>query len=388
MARKKTKRSYGTGCVIKKANGLAIRWREPLLMPDGSIRRVLKFETLGSVSKKEAVQKLQDRLAACQAPRRGPVTFQELASTWKATVLPMYKYSTQKGHAEILEKRLLPHFGQFRIDRISRQDIQRFAAELGSSVCAPKSIHNYHGVLSTILTKAVEWNYIPHNPAHGVRLPRIRPVRSKWVLTREQAQQLLDRLPLLPRTLVGLALLTGARRGELFALRWKSFDATKQTLSIQEAVYDRVIDRPKTQGSIRTMPLSQPAVAILNEWFKAATKKAPDDFIFSTNTGTPKEPRQIVRDYILPVCRELGLPRASWLTFRRTFATLADENGASAKQRGELMGNSAEINANVYTQTTDEGLRRAVEDVGEALTSSKKNEQLFTNCSLSSRWVN
>jgi hypothetical protein len=46
------------------------------------------------------------------------------------------------------------------------------------------------------------------------------------------------------------------------------------------------------------------------------------------------------------------------------------------------MGNSAEINANVYTQTTDEGLRGAVEDVGDALPSSKKNEQLFTDCSL------
>jgi hypothetical protein len=45
------------------------------------------------------------------------------------------------------------------------------------------------------------------------------------------------------------------------------------------------------------------------------------------------------------------------------------------------MGNSAEINANVYTQTTDEGLRRAVEGVGQALTSSKKRtivHRLFT----------
>src|SRR5262249_3963592 len=159
-----------------------------------------------------------------------------------------------------------------------------------------------------ILTKAVEWDYIPQNPAHGIRLRRIVPVRSKWVLTSAQAQQLLERLPLLPRTLVGLALLTGARRGELFALRWKSFDATKHTLSIQEAVYDRVIDRPKTQGSIRKIPLSQPAVAMLNEWFKTATKKTPEDFIFSTSTGKPREPRQIVRDYIVPACRDLGLP--------------------------------------------------------------------------------
>ena len=42
------------------------------------------------------------------------------------------------------------------------------------------------------------------------------------------------------------------------------------------------------------------------------------------------------------------------------------------------MGNSAEINQQVYTQTTDEGLRRAVEEVGAGLSSTKNNEQLFT----------
>jgi len=387
MARKKGKRSYGTGAVIEKPNGLAIRWRERVLNPDGSIRSVLRYKALGLVSKKDANQALQDRSATCQTPRRGPITFQEFASVWKATVLPMYKYSTKKNYAEFLEKKVLPYFGSFRIDRISRQDVQRFIAELDSSGCAPKSIHHYHGVLSTILAKAVAWNYIPNNPAQGVELPRI-PDSAKWTLTRAQAQQLLERLQLLPRTLVGLALLTGMRRGELFALRWKSFDPVKQTLSIQEAVYDRVIDTPKTRGSRRVIPVSKEAVAVLEAWREGAPKKSPADFIFSTRQGTPKEPRQIMRDYIVPACRNLGLPRASWLTFRRTFATWADENGASAKQRGELMGNSAEVNQQHYTQTTDEGLRRAVEEVGAGLSSTKSNEQLFTNCSLSSEWVN
>lgn len=118
MARQKGKRSYGTGSVIEKPNGLAIRWREPELMPDGSIRSVLKYKSLGAVSKREASQALQDRLAACQTPRRGPITFQELASVWKSTVLPMYKYSTQKNYAEFLEKKVLPYFGSYRIDRL------------------------------------------------------------------------------------------------------------------------------------------------------------------------------------------------------------------------------------------------------------------------------
>ena len=45
-----------------------------------------------------------------------------------------------------------------------------------------------------------------------------RAVRPKWVLTTSQAALLLEALPALPRTMAGLAMLTGLRRGELFAL--------------------------------------------------------------------------------------------------------------------------------------------------------------------------
>jgi hypothetical protein len=115
--------------------------------------------------------------------------------------------------------------------------------------------------------------------------------------------------------------------------------------------------------------------------------KSPDSFIFSKRNGTPKDPKQIMRDHVFPACEALGLRRPGWLTFRRTFATWADRNGVSAKQRGDLMGNSAEINAEVYTQVTDTGLRRAVECVGEQLFAPAK-DKLFTDCSLFTEWVN
>src|SRR5262245_51057596 len=111
MARKneKKRRPYNTGCVIETRSGKAIRWREPVVMADGSIKKVLKYRALGPVSQKEANQALQDQLAACRIPRPGPISFEELAATWRTTVLPMYgKYSTRKHHAHILERKLLP----------------------------------------------------------------------------------------------------------------------------------------------------------------------------------------------------------------------------------------------------------------------------------------
>jgi integrase len=390
MARKKRKRSYGTGCVLVRRNGFAIRWRESILMPDGSIRKVQKFEALGCVSKKEASQALQDRLAASKTLRRGPITFSELASNWKTTVLPMYKYSTRKHHADILEKKLLPIFGETRIDRISREQIQRWIAELNSTGYSPNSIDHYHNVLSTILTKAVQWEYIPSNPASGVELPQLVTVCAKWVLTPDQAQQLLSMLSPLPKILVAIAIMTGVRRGELFALRWKCFDESKTTLAIREAIYDGVIDTPKTTKSVRIVPLSSELVRLLQDWQKRVLRSGPEDFIFGTADGKqPKDENQIMRDHIRPACAKLGLPSVSWLTFRRTFATWADQNGVSAKQRGELMGNSAEVNNAVYTQVTERALRSAVERVSAELSASKPvTEKLVTDCSLLTDWVN
>jgi hypothetical protein len=86
---------------------------------------------------------------------------------------------------------------------------------------------------------------------------------------------------------------------------------------------------------------------------------------------------------------DLGLSAVNWLTFRRTFATWADQNGVSAKQRGELMGNSAEVNNAVYTQVTDHALRSAVERVSAELwTSASASSKLCTDCALSTEWVN
>jgi hypothetical protein len=47
-------------------------------------------------------------------------------------------------------------------------------------------------------------------------------------------------------------------------------------------------------------------------------------------------------------------------SFRRTFATWPDQIGMSAEQRGELTGNSAEINETIYTQMMDRALRLAI----------------------------
>lgn len=250
MARKK--RQYGSGCLFKEGRGWAIRWREVEIAPDGSRRRVLRYEALGEVSRKTASDILAEKLAVARGktPGRSRVTFKALASEYEVLVLPMYKHSTQKHRRFMLKKHLLPRFGDWPLSEITKQEIQRYVAHLTQSGYAPKSIDHVHDVLSAVLRSAVEWGHFSENPAQGIRLPKLRTVRPKWALTTGQAAALLGALPLQSRTMVGLAILTGLRRGELFALRWRDIDEQTRVLTVREAVYDAVFSTPKTDAGL------------------------------------------------------------------------------------------------------------------------------------------
>jgi hypothetical protein len=54
-----------------------------------------------------------------------------------------------------------------------------------------------------------------------------------------------------------------------------------------------VIDTPKTEKSVRKIPLSELAVQMLEDWKPHALRQGVDDFIFCKPNGQPKDPNQI-----------------------------------------------------------------------------------------------
>src|SRR5262245_28695268 len=123
MAQKKRKRPYGSGCLLKVKTGWAIRWRE---QKDG--KRVMKYEALGDIPKLKASQILSDKVR--EASKRNadrqeaPVSFNEHAARWEKDILPLYKFSTRKGHQWILNTHLLPRFGAMMLTAFTMQEIQ------------------------------------------------------------------------------------------------------------------------------------------------------------------------------------------------------------------------------------------------------------------------
>lgn len=103
--------------------------------------------------------------------------------------------------------------------------------------------------------------------------------------------------------MVGLALMTGLRRGELFALRWKSVDLAEGHLTVDEAVYEGAFGTPKTSAGLRRVPLSEGTVRLLAEWQRRAKTTQPDSLVFATWSGKPISPNNVLRRWDFPRAR-------------------------------------------------------------------------------------
>src|SRR3954453_20090001 len=89
---------------------------------------------------------------------------------------------------------------------------------------------------------------------------------------------------------------------------------------------------------------------------------------FSQRGGALRFPRTICCDAVSsPPANDWG-PRATWLTFRRTYSSWSHERGVPGKVLAQLMGHAnVDTTLNVYTQVLDGSVREAVQKVSDQL---------------------
>jgi len=144
--------------------------------------------------------------------------------------------------------------------------------------------------------------------------------------------------------------------------------ATVRVLKVREAVYDGAFDVPKTDAGRRQVPLSEAALRFIGEWKGHAGKTEAESLVFSTRTGKAISPNNVLRRAIFPACEALGLPHATWLTFRRTYSSWCHDKGVPSKVIAQLIGHAnVDTTLNVYTQVLEGALRSAAERVGSEL---------------------
>ena len=172
--------------------------------------------------------------------------------------------------------------GDIPLELLAHADIAAWVQ--GMDGAAGKTIANKHGLLSAALNAAVMAKHIPSNPAAGTRLPRTE--RPEMVfLTRAEFAQLQAGFTAHWQPLVEFMALSGARFGEISALKPTDVDQLKGTVRISRArkrTYEKgamyEVGPTKTQRSVRTINIATELLDKLDyshEWLFTNTKGGP-----------------------------------------------------------------------------------------------------------------
>jgi integrase len=169
---------------------------------------------------------------------------------------------------ELLRLHVLPKLGARSVQQITPTEIDELYVELERKL-APRTVQYVHVTVNACLGAAARKGVIATNPAERADAPRGVSGNVGHVLDEEQLAALLGGLQgsaLYP--IVAVAAFTGARRGEILALRWSDFDAESKTLRIERAIEDtrslgRNVKEPKTTRGIRTITIDPALVDLL-----------------------------------------------------------------------------------------------------------------------------
>ena len=367
----------GSLLVRGKRNKMYVaRYYEKVIGPDGKPRRMRRSIVLGPVTEIGSRRAAQNRLAELLRPinlgRQKPrvmLTFRDFViEQWEPKVLGLFKLSSQVGYRPLLSKHLVPYFGDCALSEILPAQIQGFLAEKFKTGMSWHSVRNLRNLLSRVLRTAIEWGYLEDNPAAKVKLPP-KPLQSPALfLLPDQVRRLLAEIREPYRSIVLVAVLTGLRRGELFALRWGAVNLDKGVLEVRESVYNGQFSTPKTHSSVRQIPLSSVLAELLRNQKRQAASAGPDDLVFSTRKRTPLQPENILKRVIHPACERLGMPQVGWHTFRHTHATLLNELGESVKTAQAILGHAdIQTTLQVYTHAVPASVSQAEERLARKL---------------------
>lgn len=372
------------------------RWAAAITLPNG--KRITRYVSPAEPSPERAAHALLAKLITEAEQGEIVPPSQMTLEKW----LGEYLRRANRGKApatvkdrEYSASYLNAAMGTTRLERLTPQQIQRWAdTAVHPTREALKAHRKYEGqplsqrakqkalqMLRSALTEAVGLGYIPRNPAAPVKLERraSKPKGVAW--TPAQAQAFLaanEGTNLAP--LWKLALQTGARLGELLALKASDYDPVRRTLRIERtlkyggeeagAAARRTVGAPKTERANRTFPLSPDAQETIDAALarrevlreKAGAVWTDGDWLFPAETGQLIPHGNAHRAWREALKRAPGVPVVRPHDLRHTFISLALRRGVKPEVVARMVGHSSPlITMRIYRQVFEDEFEDARE---------------------------
>lgn len=256
---------------------------------------------------------------------------------------------------------------QIKVTDVTILDIQFYINQIMTEKYSFSTIKKQLELLRASLRKAVSLKIIPDNPAMEVDMPSqkiIKKPREVLAYDNENQEKLQryinEHMDNNAIACTAFMIETGLRSGEALALRWKDIDLNNHKCHISATIVNPhlpskayVQETPKTDSSIRTVPLTPKAKMILN----IMKHRATSEFVFGSKETKSKrlEYPTLIRT-IKRMCKESGVEYRGAHVFRHTFATNCYYKGVDIKILSKLLGHSdVKVTYNTYINLYGDG---------------------------------
>lgn len=257
-----------------------IRWRTSSGAERTGVRYQARYRDRGGKEHARLFQRkreAQDWLDAQSAglitgqwadPRAGKETLKAYAERWRQRQI--HAPSTESSIRTALTVHIYPVLGATRLDQITRDDVQMLVKTWSQSAAAT-TVKNRYLVLAMVLRAAVRDRVIPLSPCEDIKLPKLDSKSALVPISTATVLALCDAMPERYRLFVTLGAGTGMRRGELLGLTEDRISLDFGTIRVdrqldRDATGDNVaFTRPKTQASVRTIPVADVVLEAVKE---------------------------------------------------------------------------------------------------------------------------
>ena len=358
------RRRFQNGNLFKRGKKWVAQWWE-----DGHRRK----RTLGLISKMTKTD-AQSELAAILAPLNSrdvpPSKSWLFADFIERIYLPFYrrkwKRSTAMTNEDRLQHHLVSDFGGLTLGTFNRDQLQELLDKKAQAGLSFSMVDHLRWDLKQVFDMAVAEGFLLRNPAQLLFTPRECPRAATRIMTMEEVRTVFGVLDLREGLIARLAVLAGMRPGEIFALKWGRLEA--QYADIRQRVYRGDIDSPKSSYSVRWAALSDGLLSAIAEWRSLSIDPSSEAWVFpSEKATTPLRKDNVWRRGFHPRLKPVGLSWVNFQVMRRTHSCLLKELDVDPQVRAEQMGHTVDVNENVYTRTSLERRREAVNRLESAL---------------------
>ncbi len=301
---------------------------------------------------KDKLREIEDQLAkGTYIPEKKTPAFGEVAKDWLEYKKPNLRASTWS----VYEGHTRNHFhdlDRLKINRITTAAIEKYITKRQKQGMNILTLRKILVTLGQIMAYAVRHKYIDYNPVRDAERPRgqgeVEENKIRVLIPSEINAFLGCVKDQKYWTLFMLAIMSGARQGELLGLKWIDVDWIDNQIHIRRTFNNGAWYKPKSKTSNRRIDLGPAMMKALKEW-KIACPPNDLDLVFPNEAGKPIDHNNLIPRHFIPALKKAGIEKIRFHDLRHTKVSMMIEQGENPKYIQTQMGHSnPTVTLNVY----------------------------------------